>query len=489
MERSRFGAQATEPAIILTRRPAVQAYGVAVALVLLACAVTLLLHIWFSPAPVTPFLAAVAFAAWYGGIGPALLAVVLSLVPVGVALEPYGDWALSDSDRAALALFVLVSALLLLLSVSRDRAEVALRTGEQRLAAILDQLPLGVSVVDRKRHLVLHNPPMRRLVPEAIVSLDPENLRHWRLRAPDGAALVSDQWPPTRALRGEPVVGDVEFLVSDDDGRERWVSMMAAPLRDAEEAILGAIVVVQDIDERKRAEAERTAFLDALAHDVKNPLAAAKMQSQLLRRRLRQGTSDQDRLETGLGAIEEAADRATALIDELLDAARLREGRSLELRVAPMDVVALAEAGVDEAQRSTTEHQMRVTADVPELIGEWDGARLARVLGNLLKNAVAYSPQGGEIVVRVQREENEDHAWAVVAVTDHGIGVPEADLPRLFERFHRGSNVAGRIAGAGIGLSGARQIVEQHGGTISATSVEGVGSTFTLRLPLADPTE
>src|SRR3954470_4446352 len=98
------------------------------------------------------------------------------------------------------------------------------------------------------------------------------------------------------------------------------------------------------------------------------------MQSQLLRRRLRQGGSDQDRLQTGLGAIEEAADQATALIDELLDAARLREGRSLELRAAPTDLVALAEAGVEEAQRTTTEHQMRVAADLPALVGEWDSA-------------------------------------------------------------------------------------------------------------------
>ena len=87
----------------------------------------------------------------------------------------------------------------------------------------------------------------------------------------------------------------------------------------------------------------------------------------------------------------------------------------------------------------------------------------------------------------MQREEDEDHAWAVVAVTDHGIGVRAADLPRLFERFHRGSNVTGRIAGAGIGLAGAKQIVEQHGGTIAATSVEGAGTTLTLRLPIADP--
>jgi signal transduction histidine kinase len=487
MERLRFGATSTEPAIILTRRPAVQAYGVAVALVLLACAVTLLLHIWFSPAPVTPFLAAVAFAAWYGGIGPALLAVVLSLVPVGVALEPYGDWALSDSDRASLALFVLVSALLLLLSVSRDRAEVALRAGEQRLAAILDQLPLGVSVVDRKGQLDLHNPPMRRLAPEAMASLHPERLRHSRVRAPDGAPLVAADWPPSRALRGEPVVGNVEFLVTDDQGREAWVAMTAAPLRDAGGTVMGAIVVVQDIDERKRAEAERTAFLDALAHDVKNPLAAAKLQTQLLRRRLRQGATDPERLEPGLGVIEEAADRATALIDELLDAARLREGRSLELRTAPTDVVALAAACVEEAQRTTTGHQLRVMAEVPVLVGEWDGDRLARVLGNLLKNAVTYSPHGGEIVVRVRCEEYEGHAWAIVAVTDHGIGVPEADVPRLFERFYRGGNVTGRIAGAGIGLAGARQIVEQHGGTIAVTSVEGAGTTFTIRLPIAAP--
>ena len=96
-------------------------------------------------------------------------------------------------------------------------------------------------------------------------------------------------------------MGDVEFLVSDDLGREVWVAMTAAPLRDAGGAVLGAIVVVQDIDERKRTEAERTAFLDALAHDVKNPLAAAKMQSQLLRRRLRQGTIDWTGLNPGLG--------------------------------------------------------------------------------------------------------------------------------------------------------------------------------------------
>jgi signal transduction histidine kinase len=107
------------------------------------------------------------------------------------------------------------------------------------------------------------------------------------------------------------------------------------------------------------------------------------------------------------------------------------------------------------------------------------------VLGNLLGNAVKYSPAGGEVAVRVVRERDAGgRAWAVVAVRDQGIGIPVADLPHVFERYRRGSNVGGRIVGSGVGLAGARQIVEQHGGTIAVASEEGRGSTFSLRLPL-----
>jgi signal transduction histidine kinase len=240
----------------------------------------------------------------------------------------------------------------------------------------------------------------------------------------------------------------------------------------------------RDVTARKAAEAEREAFADAAAHDLKTPLTALRGQAQLLLRRARAGRlGDGAVLEAGLATIDAAVGRMVALIDELMDAAHLRAGRSLELNLVPADLAALAGEAAAEAAQGAPGHTVRVEANEPGVVGVWDGARLRRVLGNLLGNAVKYSPGGGAVRVRVGREADAAGEWAVVAVSDEGLGIPEEDLPRVFERFHRGGNV-GRIGGTGIGLFGARRIVEQHGGTVEVASDEGRGSTFTVRLPL-----
>jgi signal transduction histidine kinase len=113
-------------------------------------------------------------------------------------------------------------------------------------------------------------------------------------------------------------------------------------------------------------------------------------------------------------------------------------------------------------------------------VGAWDGGRLQRVIDNLLGNAIKYSPSGGEVIVRLEACGE----WAVISVRDHGVGIPADDLPRIFEPFHRATNVVGRISGTGIGLSGTRRIVERHGGTLDVESSEGSGSIFTVKLPL-----
>ena len=107
------------------------------------------------------------------------------------------------------------------------------------------------------------------------------------------------------------------------------------------------------------------------------------------------------------------------------------------------------------------------------------------MLSNLLANAVKYSPADAEITVTAGDERRGGEAWARLTVQDRGVGIPATDLPHVFERYYRAGNVVGRFQGEGIGLADARQIVEQHGGTITVHSREDEGSTFSVRLPLA----
>jgi signal transduction histidine kinase len=173
------------------------------------------------------------------------------------------------------------------------------------------------------------------------------------------------------------------------------------------------------------------------------------------------------------------------LVDEVLDIARLDAGRTLMLAPTEVDLVDLARQALD-ARRDQVSLELRLECTETELRGQWDANRLRRVLDNLVDNAIKYSPDGGPIAVRVRGDKSGGRRWAVVKVQDRGVGIPAADLPQIFDRFHRAPNVAQRASGVGLGLWGSRQIVEQHGGSLSVTSQEGVGSTVTVRLPLME---
>jgi len=277
-------------------------------------------------------------------------------------------------------------------------------------------------------------------------------------------------------------------LIKPDD-RLRAIAMLQHKAHSLEAELAGRKRAEQEL---RRTEAElqellrtRDKFLASAAHDLKNPLANIKGQAQLMRRRAaRAERLDAAQVMQVLANIDASATRMVAMVDELLDSARLQLGQPLELNRRRTDLVALAHRITAEHQSTTERHRLRVEAAATELVGVWDGERLERVLGNLLGNAVKYSPHGGEILISVAREDGLEGVWAVVAVRDEGVGIPAADLPRVFQRFHRGANVVGRIGGTGIGLAGARAIVESHGGMIAVESQEGAGSTFTVRLPL-----
>jgi PAS domain S-box-containing protein len=242
-------------------------------------------------------------------------------------------------------------------------------------------------------------------------------------------------------------------------------------------------------EDAERAVHVRDDFLATVSHDLKNPLGALKGTAQLLQRRLRRTSlPEAEFVIEGLGRIDETATRMARMINTLLDITRVQMGQSLPLDRQPTDLVALAREVARDFQEATEQHRLQVQTTVAALIGHWDRDRLERVLGNLLSNAIKYSPEGGTVTISLAQEMRAAEAWAVLTVQDHGVGIPVADLPRLFERFQRGRNVQDLITGTGLGLVAARQIVEQHNGTIAVASQEGVGTSVTVRLPLGlDP--
>jgi signal transduction histidine kinase len=284
----------------------------------------------------------------------------------------------------------------------------------------------------------------------------------------------------------------LELRTTVKRGLER--SRLAAQLRNrvreleqANETIRALNLELEQRVERATADlrdqlTERDEFVATVSHDLKSPLTFIKGMANLRRRRA-PVTPVTTPLLDALEQIEACAGRMAHMLDELVDAGRLEAGRPLELRRDTTDLVALARQTVVEHQQTTDRHLLRMETNVPDLIGVWDRVRLGRVLDNLVGNAVKYSPRGGAIEVRVDLEEHAER-WAVLRVSDKGEGIPAGDLPHIFERFRRGRNVEGRIPGTGIGLSGVRTILEQHGGSIGVESAVGHGTTVTVRLPL-----
>jgi signal transduction histidine kinase len=212
-------------------------------------------------------------------------------------------------------------------------------------------------------------------------------------------------------------------------------------------------------------------FLSVVAHDVRTPLTTILINAELLDRAL---ASDGRNGKRAASLLNEA-ERLKVLVEDYLDIVSTEAGR--EARRVPGDLAEI----VRDAVEGMDDHASRIelSAERP-VIGSFDEARIRQLIQNLVGNAVKYSDAAAPVEVRVWSNDGA----ALLSVKDHGIGIPEADLPILFERFHRGSNTDDRrYSGLGLGLYICRQIAEEHGGAISVSSRVGEGSTFQVTLP------
>ena len=226
----------------------------------------------------------------------------------------------------------------------------------------------------------------------------------------------------------------------------------------------------------------RDVFLSVASHELKTPLTSLMSNVQLFVHRATRENNLNERDSRTLNIILTQATRLNKLIGALLDISRLENG-NLSIQPEALDLANLVRRLVDERQITLDRHVVEF-ADYPDpLILFGDELRLEQVIQNLIQNAIKYSPKGGVVQVKVGMEEKS----AYITVTDHGMGIPQEALPHLFDRFYRASNVnEGNIVGMGLGLSVVKEIVALHGGTIEVSSTEGVGSTFTVKLPLHD---
>lgn len=288
------------------------------------------------------------------------------------------------------------------------------------------------------------------------------------------------------ALAGNEAEAEVS-IANVRTGERRIVYVIARPVRDRDGAIVAAVATLHDLTELRTLEEEKDQFLSIVSHELRTPLtplkALAQLQISRIHRAQERGNElDLESLERNLVSIERQVDRMNGLVSDLLSVSRAGRGK-LELDVRPFDLATSVRDTVERYVQATREegrHTFVVDAP-PSVVVKADQARIEQMLMNLIGNAVKYSPRGGEVRVGLARRDGV----AEITITDQGIGIIAADLPRLGTAFTRGTGKAALFAGMGIGLHVAKLLADAHGGSLELESPgEDQGTTVRVKLPV-----
>jgi len=384
--------------------------------------------------------------------------------------EPAGD-GLGDLARALNDTAAHLSATIRSLTEERNRS-----------AAILRSMAEGIAVVDARERVTFCNNAFAKIWD--IGSLGVEGKAAVEvIRQPDILELIRQALSGTEGLHGE---------ISTGSAQPRSFSVTVAPVPSFDGAVtvaksptdagpFGAVVVLHEITDIRRLEQVRKDFVANVSHELRTPLTSIQGFAETL---LTGALEDRQNNRRFVEIIRNHAARLSRLTDDLLKLSRIEAGK-LDMDFQAVDLGLLIDAAVESARGAASQKQLSLTVlnlppDLPRILA--DAILLREVLRNLLDNAIQYTPPGGRIEVESATREGV----AVVTIADTGIGIPQADQSRIFERFYRVDAARSReVGGTGLGLAIAKHIVEAHGGQLWVESAVGHGSKFYFSIPLA----
>ena len=333
-----------------------------------------------------------------------------------------------------------------------------------RLEAILNSTADGIVVTTPAGEVIKTNPVADRWLD---LTLPPEQAQKLREAVRDLGRQAA-----TQCGKGEQVQQLIELDAVD-------LQLRARPVVDPEAERVAAVVDLHDVSHLKAIDRMKDKFISNVSHQLRTPITTVKLYAHLMK-------NHPERQDELLDTLIQEADRQVQLIEGILEISQIDTGQlQLQRRPVPLDtLVESAYANYEAvAQKKGIEVNCHTTSETLTVLV--DPEKMLQVLNNLMENAIVYTPTGGSVTLSTDLRTTEGRIWAMVNLTDTGLGIPEEELPYIFDRFFRGEDVQSKqIPGTGLGLALVKEIVELHGGRVAVSSEVGVGSTFTVWIPL-----
>jgi two-component system phosphate regulon sensor histidine kinase PhoR len=335
------------------------------------------------------------------------------------------------------------------------------KTQNQKLAAIFNSMIEGIIVVDKISHIISINPTIEKIFSVSRKEVEGRAFLE-AIRNNDIYEVISSV-----LTKGKPLSAEISLILPV----RRTFEINATPIFD-NNVVSGCLIVIHDITEIRRLETVRSDFVANVSHELKTPLTSIKGFVETL---LEGALDDKENNRNFLKIIQDHAERLDTLVNDLLSLSHL-ESKEIMLKKTNFNLKQQVESVISGFRSQLKKKDIEIKNDLPAGISlAADKDKLEQVVTNLIDNAIKFNKEKG--FVRVFSEEI--NGKLKITVEDSGIGIPEKDIPRIFERFYRVDKARSReLGGTGLGLSIVKHIVELHNGSVGVESTEGIGSTF-----------